>query len=153
MCVPTFLVLMHILTFLFFSLNLSSDFLDPFFPLVKMLSEPENTKKRITGFISYCYQNKKKQSSLAWKNGQKHFYFTFNESLQLVISISLVCHQYFFPRDSMLIFNAQVLLFYIEIQCIIQYSNCRKRHKQEPFENILINVHIFVVTALLASFL
>lgn len=42
--IHTFLVLMHILTFLFFLLNLSSSFLDLFSRLAKMLSEPENRK-------------------------------------------------------------------------------------------------------------
>lgn len=37
----TFLVLMHILTFLFFLLDHSLNFLDPFFLLVEMLSEPK----------------------------------------------------------------------------------------------------------------
>lgn len=64
---------MHILTFLFFSLNLSSSFLDPFFPLVEMLSEPENThtqkkKKQLFYFILFP---KRSITSLAQKKNMK----------------------------------------------------------------------------------
>lgn len=55
---------MHILTFLFFLLNLSSNFPDPFFLLVKMLSEPEKTNKRVDLFSSIYHKTDKQPTSL-----------------------------------------------------------------------------------------
>lgn len=81
---------MHILTFLFFSLNLSSSFLDPFFPLVEMLSEPENTntrKKEKTIILFYSVpKTKHYKSGSEEKYETKEKLFCKNHFSQLLIT-------------------------------------------------------------------
>lgn len=61
--IHTFLVLMHTLTFLFFSLNPSSNSLDLFFLLVKMRSVPKNIKMHLFHFSLTNTENQNRKNN------------------------------------------------------------------------------------------